>query len=92
MFVRIDRRGIRQVLLSNEMKSAINSLAKRLATATESNSAIRDHEADVVVENYVTDRAASAVTIQSPIGKGLNAKYGVFNQAASSLGGQIVSK
>lgn len=90
--IRIDRKGLREALNTDAMRVGVTSLAKRLASATESVSAVTHSGAEVEVSEYRTDRVAAAVTIKDPRAKGLNAKYGVFNQAASSLGGQIVSK
>jgi hypothetical protein len=49
-------------------------------------------EARVIVDDYTTDRAASAVTIAPPAGLPLQAKYGSLTKAAGSAGLEVTER
>lgn len=89
--IRLDRAGMSMMLKQAEVRSEITSLAEAVGNAARSNEGVAKHEAEIKVEHYTTDRAASAVLIKHPIGMGIQAKYGALTQAASAQGLQVRS-
>lgn len=89
--VRLDRLGMSMMLKQAEVRSEITSIAEAVGNSARSNEGVAKHEAEIKVEHYTTDRAASAVLIKHPIGMGIQAKYGALTQAAASQGLQVRS-
>jgi hypothetical protein len=87
--VRLDRVGMSLMLKQSEVRNEITSLAEAVGSAARSNEGVAKHDAEIKVEHYTTDRAASAVLIKHPIGMGIQAKYGALTQAAASQGLQV---
>jgi hypothetical protein len=87
--VRLDRVGMAMMLKQSEVRNEITSIAEAVGSAARSNEGVSKHDAEIKVEHYTTDRAASAVLIKHPIGMGIQAKYGALTQAASSQGLQV---
>jgi len=87
--VRLDRVGMSMMLKQSEVRSAISDVAQAVANTARSNEGVAKHDAEIKVEDYTTDRAASAVLIKHPIGMGIQAKYGALTQAAASQGLQV---
>ena len=77
------------MLKGSGVRSAITELAEAVGQSARSNEGVAKHEAEIKVEHYTTDRAASAVLIKDPIGMGIQAKYGALTQAASAQGLQV---
>jgi hypothetical protein len=77
------------MLKQSEVRSAISDVAQAVANTARSNEGVAKHDAEIKVEDYTTDRAASAVLIKHPIGMGIQAKYGALTQAAASQGLQV---
>lgn len=89
--VRLDRVGMSMMLKQAEVRSEITSIAEAVGNAARSNEGVVKHSAEIKVEHYTTDRAASAVLIKHPIGVGIQAKYGALTQAAAAQGLQVRS-
>ena len=84
--VRLDRVGMSIMLKQSEVRSEVTAVAEAVGNSARSNEGVTKHEAEIKVEHYTTDRAASAVLIKHPIGMGIQAKYGALTQAASAQG------
>lgn len=91
-FIRLDRLGMSMMLKSAPVRAEISSIAQAVGDAARSDDPVVRHAAEIKVEDYTTDRAASAVLIKHPIGMGIQAKYGTLTRAASSQGLQVRSK
>lgn len=87
--VRLDRVGMALMLKQSEVRSEISTIAEAVAATARGNEGVAKHSAEIKVEDYTTDRAASAVLIKHPIGIGIQAKYGALTQAASAQGLQV---
>lgn len=90
--VRLDRMGMGVMLKSQPVQLAISSKASQVEASVQQSEPITRHQAEVVAENYITDRAAAAVIIKHPAGLGFQAKYGSLTQAAAAAGLQVRSK
>lgn len=90
--VRLDRVGMAQMLKSQPVRAEISNIAQAVGSTARSDEPVVRHAAEVKVEDYTTDRAASAVLIKHPIGMGIQAKYGTLTRAASAQGLQVRSK
>ena len=87
--VRLDRLGMSMMLKQSEVRSEVTSLAEAVGNSARANEGVTKHSAEIKVEHYTTDRAASAVLIKHPIGMGIQAKYGALTQAASAQGLEV---
>lgn len=83
--IKIDRAGIRKVLKSPEVAATVHGYARRIASAVKSS----EPEADVVVDDYATDRAASSVTIRDARGRIWQARDGILTRAAAGVGLEV---
>lgn len=90
--IKLDRVGMAMMLKQSKVRQEITSIAEAVAANARGNAGVAKHSAEIKVENYTTDRAASAVLIKHPIGMGIQAKYGALTQAASSQGLEVRSK
>lgn len=81
---KIDHAGMAEILNSAEVAQAVHAVAEKAAAEARGSATVQRHEAEVVVDDYTTDRAASSVTIAHPGGLGMEAKYGVLSR---SVGG-----
>lgn len=86
--VRLDPAGMAAVLKSAEVRSAISEIAVRVDAAVGTVEIGRD-VADVVTDDYTTDRAASSVTIRHPRGRAIEARDGVLAKAAAAAGLEV---
>lgn len=86
--VRLDREGVQKVLKSAGVRRAVRRLAVEIADDVSGN----HPDADVVVDDYTTDRAASSVTIRDVRGRIWQARDGVLTRAAASAGLQVTEK
>lgn len=84
--IRLDHGGIAEVLKSDGIAREVHAIAERRASAVRSDPAVKRNGVsdDVVVEDYTTDRAASAVVIRHAAGLPLQAKYGVLTKGEGS--------
>lgn len=87
--VRLDRVGMSLMLKQSEVRNEITAIAESVGANARGNEGVSKHSAEIKVEHYTTDRAASAVLIKHPIGMGIQAKYGALTQAAASQGLQV---
>ncbi len=87
--VKLDRRGIAEFLRSApEVRRRVHEQAEKVARNVRS----AQPDADVVVDDYVTDRAASSVTVREPQAAIWQARDGLMTKAAAAAGHQIRSK
>lgn len=82
-----DTQGIAEFLKSTEIAEAVRAQAEKIAANVRSST-----EAEVVVDSYVTDRAAASVTIKDPRAKLLEVRDGVLSRAAASTGLEVRRK
>lgn len=80
--VELDSAGIAEVLRSGPVAGAVHDLAATIAEKIRG----QRQDADVVVDDYTTDRAASSVTIRDPRALGWQARDGILTKAAASTG------
>jgi hypothetical protein len=87
--VKLDSKGIAQILKSGEVAAAVHEMAESIAAA------VRQSEPDaeeVVVDDYQTDRAASSVTIRDARGRLWQVRDGILTRAASSVGLEVTDR
>lgn len=87
--VELDRAGVREVLNSGPVASAVRALAVQVEVATRSQ---LPDDVDVVTDSYTTDRAAASVTIRDGRGRLWQIRDGVLTRAASSVGLKVHAK
>lgn len=81
MKVKLDHAGIAEVLKSEPVAREVHEIAARRAESVRAHEKVQEHApGSVQVEDYTTDRAASAVVILHPAGLPLQAKYGVLTR------------
>lgn len=84
--LKLDSAGIREVLNSSEVRDAVHSYAERIAGDVRGSI---DPDAEVVVDDYTTDRAASSVTILDVRGRLWEVRDGVLTRAAAAHGLEV---
>lgn len=84
-----DSKGFEQVLKSPPVARAVHDLAEAIAADV---STQVDAENGVVVDDYQTDRAASAVTIRDAAGRLWEVRDGVLTKAAARQGLEVHSE
>lgn len=84
----LDSDGIKALLNSDEFAAAIHDLAERVAANVRG----ARPEADVVVDDYVTDRRASSVTIREAYARRLQVRDGVLTRAAAAEGLEVTER
>lgn len=84
--IRLNRSGLSKVLKSDEVREALHGIADAIAGEAELNPLVEHYGAEIVVEDYETDRAAVAVGLSHPGGAGIEAKYRILQQAARDQG------
>lgn len=87
--VRLDSKGIAQVLKSGEVAIAVRDLAESVATQVR---AIQPDADEVVVDSYQTDRAAASVTIKDARGRLWAVRDGLLFRAAAANGLEVTEK
>ncbi|QDF14184.1 hypothetical protein SEA_GARDENSTATE_10 [Microbacterium phage GardenState] len=89
--VKINGAGIRRILLSGKVRSAVASRADAMAGHL---SGIQSHEGPVPIErdSYTSDRAVEGVTLAHASGIGLQAEYGYLHEAAAAAGLEVGKK
>lgn len=82
--LKLDHAGIAAMLKSHEVAQLVHAEAERIAAELRTDGDVVRHEmqGDVIVTDYVTDRAASAVTLAHPGGLGMEAKHASLTRAA----------
>lgn len=84
---RRDERGIRETL-KTQFKDDTHALAERIAASVRA----QHTDLDVVVDDYVTDRAASSVTIRDVRGMIYQVRDGLLTRAAASAGLEVTER
>jgi len=84
---RRDSAGIEQLLKQAGFAEATRSAAERIAADVRNRT-----NSDVVVDQYVTDRAAASVTIRDRRGMGWHVRDRIFDSAAGAQGLEVRSK
>lgn len=84
---RRDNRGIAEILRT-EFKDETHQLAEQIASIVRG----QHPDADVVVDDYMTDRAASSVTIRDVSGKVWQVRDGVLTRAAAGVGLEVTER
>jgi hypothetical protein len=92
--IELDHAGIAEMLNSREVAAAVHAFAETVADNVRANPHIvaRGITDEVSVDDYITDRAASSVTITHPAGLGMEGKHGVLTKAARAAGLQVKAK
>lgn len=90
--IRLVPGAIESLLQSDDVAAMVHEKAVEAAGAANGNLAAAGHpEMHAEVEDYVTDRAASAVVILHPGAHGVQAVYGVLTNAAGDAGLELRS-
>lgn len=82
---------MREMLQSPKLRQEISALAEAIGETARVDGAIIRHKAEIKVEHYTTDRAASAVLIKKAEGLGIEAKYAPLKKAAAAKGLKVKS-
>jgi hypothetical protein len=82
-----DRKGIAEIL-KTQFHEQTHALAEQIADEVRS----QHPDADIVVDDYVTDRAASSVTIRDAAGKLWQVRDGVLTRAAAGVGLEVTER
>lgn len=92
--IKLNSKGITEILLSNDVQRAVHGLAEQVATAARMN--LPSDDRDIVVDDYdfqprgrTSDRAASSVTYRSFRALDNEAKNGTLIRAAASAGLEV---
>ncbi len=83
-----DTKGLGQILKSNGVARAVHILAER----TMNNAQGTWPDADMVVDDYVTDRVASSVTIREADARLREVKEGILSRAAARAGLEVTER
>jgi len=86
VFDKLDRAGVAELLKSAEFAAAVHGIAESIRGNVQVN------DAEVVVDDYTTDRAASSVTIKHPQALAWQARDGVLTRAASGAGVEVTAQ
>lgn len=84
--LRLDHRGISNILRSREVDDALGRLSDEVARTA---AALVDDDVEIRQDSYTTDRAARAVVIAHPSGVALQARHGVLTRAAAQAGLEV---
>lgn len=84
--IRLDHDGIAEVLKSEGIAQQVHAIAERKAETVRAHRSVRENgvAGSVRVEDYTTDRAASAVVIAHAAGLPIQAKYGVLTKGGDA--------
>ena len=83
--VRLDHRGIAEILKSAGVRGQVSALARKVAAGI-------PPDLNPTVDNYTTDRAASSVTMKHARAMASEAKHGHLSRAAAAAGLQVRSR
>lgn len=83
---RLDRRGVREILQSEDMRRLVDGAAHDIAARVRARVPAGTR---VEVTDYTTDRAGAAVTIVDVRGMSWQARNGVLTRAAGELGIEV---
>lgn len=82
-----DRKGIAEIL-KTQFKDETHQLAEQIAANVRG----AHPDADIVVDDYTTDRAASSVTIRDVRGRIWQVRDGVLTRAAAAVGLEVTER
>lgn len=89
--VRLDRAGIAEVLVSDDVRVGIDTAAHSVASYIDET--VSSGEAlPVKIDAYTSDRAAAGVTLAHAAGLGKQAKHGTLTRAASAAGLEVTAR
>lgn len=86
--VKLDSKGMAALLNSSDVARAVHDLAEQIARDVST----QEPDADVVVDDYQTDRRASSVTIRDVRGRLWQARDGILTRAAASAGLEVTER
>jgi hypothetical protein len=87
--VRLNRKGIREVLTSEPVRALLHAKAEEVAATVRAQGHITSDGTPLPVEVVAerdTDRAAVSVAILHPSGIGMEARHGLLRRAAEAAG------
>lgn len=87
--VKLDHDGMADLLKAAEVAVMVRGVAEQVAGNVRSQLAGKEPSVDVVVDDYMTDRAASSVTIKDIRGKRYQARDGVLTRACAAAGLEV---
>jgi len=90
--IELDHRGIAEILNSPEVANAVHETAVAIATDVGARLPADADAADVAVDDYRTDRAASSVTIRDTRGRIWQVRDGILTRAAASQGLEVTHR
>lgn len=98
--IRLDSKGIAQILTSTAMHRAVHEAAERVADNVrgqgikvgDRDGGPRERDLPVKVEMTTTDRAKGRVTIAHPAGQAVQAKHGALTKAAREAGLDVTER
>lgn len=82
-----DSKGLAEILKSAEVAKEIGELSEIVAGQIEASTG-----SEVVIDEYVTDRAAASLLLLDRNAMALQAKFGVMTRAAAAVGLEVKSK
>lgn len=85
---KLDSPGIAEILKSPAMAAVVRSTAQAVAAGVRQ----QQPSADVVVDSYTTDRAASSVTVRDLRAKLWQVRDGLLTRAAGGVGLEVKAK
>jgi len=88
-FDRLDHDGIAEILKSAELATLVHGLAEEVAAQADPNAEAED---GTVVDDYVSDRAGSVVTIRDARGMLWQARDGRLTKAAAAVGLEVKAR
>ncbi|MEU8655254.1 hypothetical protein [Actinoplanes philippinensis] len=89
--IRLDHRGMGEMLRSGEVAATIALRAAEVEQAVSEHQSIVRHEMPVERHAYTSDRAGEDVTIEHAGGLAVEAKYGVLADAARAVALQVTT-
>lgn len=91
--IRLDHAGLAQVLKMPGVAQLTHEVAEAVAGVTsEVVASVYGEDGDVVVDDYVTDRAASSVTVRHPQAKLWQVRDGLLTRSAAAIGLEVTAK
>lgn len=85
---RRDSPGIAEILKSEGMRAELHKLSGPIAA----NARSQHPEADIVEDDYTTDRAAVSITVRDPLGLLWQARDGLLTRAAAAAGLEVTER
>ena len=91
--LKLDHAGLAAVLKLPGVAQMTHDVAEEIATiTTEVIANVYGEDGDVVVDDYVTDRAASSVTVRHPLAKLWQVRDGLLTRTPATVGVEVVSR